>query len=465
MSDDARNFSVAGVVYGAESAHGVPRLERARMVRRLVTVLSAAALVVTSLGGAASATRSSADGFAIRAADVFSPDADGTKDTLRVRATLPHRARVRLSVVSLGGNKEYRTVDLGQLPAGTHTWTWDGSNRAGTFLADATYTIRLTEVADNRAVTVATEEVRVDTGFSAELTTPTFGAGRRAVARVYPRTTVITDTIDLDAVSYERGGEVARLELVIRDATGRVVHRADVDEPIPYAGGAGVYATGRTVPWAAVRGGKPLPRGRYTAVVVGADRAGNTGRSTPVRIWVSRDRLEWVETTTTVTPQASVVGICEYSSANGCGDGAPCGVVLPSTIYAGGLSHRPRACSTPDPKRSDAASAQHVLEVPEATGVRGVAAVRVTFVGAPTTAGEPDTGTLSVPGGAGASTVIGTSGRSDWVDDPSWGEGLEASYPISQRDPAAMWTFSTTDANQVDVATYTVDVRYLAVAD
>lgn len=434
-------------------------------MRRLLSFLSTAVVVSAALVGTASSTASgrAPDAFAVSAPARFSPDADGTKDTVEVSIAVPRPTRVRLSIVSAGGNKEYRSVDLGRLRTGTHTWTWDGRNQRGRVVGDADYVIRLVEVAEGRAVTVATDDVRVDTSFSATLTTPTFGAGKRAVARVYPRTTVVTDTIDLDAISYEREGEVTSLELVISDARGRVVRRADVDETIPGASG-GYYATGRTVPWAAVRGGKPLPKGRYTAFVVGVDKAGNAGRSDVLRLWVSADRLEWVETTTTITPQASEVGICQYSSANGCGDDAPCGQVLPSTIYVGGLSHRPRACETPGLQRSDAAHAQHMIEVPDATGVRGVAAVRVSFVGAPTTAGESDTGTLSVPGVAGASTVIGTAGRSDWVVDPAWGDGLDGvSYPVPRRAPAAMWSFTTSGTNQVDIASYTVDVRYLTV--
>ena len=106
-----------------------------------------------------------------------------------------------------------------------------------------------------------------------------------------------------------------------------------------------------------------------------------------------------------------------------------------------------------------------MLEVPEATGVRGLAAVRVSFVGAPTTAGEPDTGTLVVSGAGGGSRVVGTSGQSAWVEDPAWGEGLDRSYPLPQRDPAAHWSFGTSGTSSVDVASFTVDVRYLAVAD
>jgi hypothetical protein len=61
--------------------------------------------------------------------------------------------------------------------------------------------------------------------------------------------------------------------------------------------------------------------------------------------------------------------------------------------------------------------------------------------------------------------VVGTTGQSTWVDDPAWGEG-SAGDPdryIPRRDPAAAWSFFTTGTDSVDVATFTVDVRYLAV--
>ncbi len=436
------------------------------MFLRLLTVLTASAVVAGSLAGGAPATASAAarDAFALAAPNGFSPNGDGVKDTLRIKVTVPRRTHVRLTVGSVGGRLEYRRVDLGRLPSGPHTWTWDGRNQSGKVVPDQAYVIRAYDVAAGRnAAPVASEEVQVDTGFHPDLTTPTFGAGRKAPARVYPRTTVVTDTIDLRAIAHEK--KVTLLELVIRNERGRVVRRADVDERLPYAVGGGFRAIGRTVSWAAVRGGKPLPKGRYTAVVVGGDTAGNTGRSEPVDIWVSQEKLEWRETTATLTAQASRVEVCTYSGGNGCGDGAPCGQVVPSTLYAGGLSYRPRACEPVDPRRSDAASARHMLEVPEATGVRGLASVRVSFVGAPTTAGEADTGTLVVAGDQGDSTVLGTSGQSGWVEDPAWGEGLDRSYPIPQRDPAALWSFSTSGTSSVDVATFTVDVRYLAVAD
>ena len=50
------------------------------------------------------------------------------------------------------------------------------------------------------------------------------------------------------------------------------------------------------------------------------------------------------------------------------------------------------------------------------------------------------------------------------MEEPAWGEGLDRSYPLPQRDPAAVWSFLTRGSSSVDVASFTVDVRYLAVA-
>jgi hypothetical protein len=191
------------------------------------------------------------------------------------------------------------------------------------------------------------------------LTAPRYGAELGAPARVYPRSTVVTDTLDLRASAEER--RLVYLELIIRNRNGRLVRRADVAEPLTTNGG--LHGYGRTVTWAAIRGGRPLPSGRYTAVVVGRDKAGNTGRSYPVKIWVSADKVEWRETTTTVAPDESAFGPCTYSSANGCGDIPDCGEVVASTLYAGGLSYRSTPCANPASFQSRASSA-HLLEVP-----------------------------------------------------------------------------------------------------
>src|SRR5690606_2045596 len=126
--------------------------------------------------------------------------------------------------------------------------------------------------------------------------------------------------------------------------------------------------------------------------------------------------LEWQESTTTVAADTTDFGPCAWSTANGCGDFPDCGEVVPSTLFAGGLSYRSRVCDPPR-QYGNVASSSHLLEVPEATGVRGLAAVRVAFAGAPTTPGDRDTGTLRVWSAGSHALVAGTSGESEWVED------------------------------------------------
>lgn len=424
----------------------------------LATILLAAPALLAALPGAAAAE---AAGVQISAPSWFSPNGDGVKDKARVTVRLDRPMDVRLQIEPADALSVERRVDLGRLSSGTHVWTWNGRDRSGRTVPDQGY--RVTAYAtDSAGSASATDLVQVDTVFEPELTAPTYGAEPGAPAHVYPRTTVVTDVLPLRALVHESA--VADLRVVVRDARGRVVRRADVARPLPSTDGR-TYAHGRTVGWTARRGGEPLPRGRYTAVLSGSDRAGNAGRAPRVRIWVSDDKLVWREATETVTPAATDFGPCDWTTANGCGEVPECGVVVPSTLFDGGLSYRARACDPPRPY-ADIASSAHLLEVPEATGVRGLAAVRVSFTGAPTTPGETDTGTLLVwgDGPRADASVVGTSGRSAWVDDPSWGEGKADDGYLPQRDPAAAWSFVTEGTDSVDVATFTVDVRYLALA-
>jgi hypothetical protein len=432
------------------------------VVHRLGQVVLALTVLATPALALVPASASERADVRISAPSRFSPNGDGVKDDLRIRIRLSRSMHVRLEIGPAGARTVNRRVDLGRLSRGTHTWTWDGRNQSGRTVADWAYRVRAYDVDDpHRASSVAVDTVHVDTAFAPTLSTPRFGAAAGAPARVYPRTKVVTDTLELRAEVSERS--VASLELVIRTAKGRVVRRADVSQRLLTATG-GTYGRGRVVAWAAVRGGRPLPAGRYTAVVAGADRVGNSGRSERLRIWVSDDPLVWREATTTVSPDATDFGPCAWTTANGCGDYPDCGEVVPSALYAGGLSYRAAPCAVPDAYR-DVASGRHLLEVPEATGVRGLAAARVSFAGAPTTAGEPDTGTLQVWGDREDATVTGTSGQSAWVEDPAWGEGRTDDGFLPQRDPAVVWSFVTRGTDSVDVASFTVDARYLAVAD
>ena len=455
------------------------------MLRRRLAVLSTSALIAATLAAANPAIGSAAapDELKVVAPIAFSPNGDGVQDRVPVRITLPGAAsKVVVEVTSYYAQKVVRTVNLGAQPSGVTTWMWDGRSDADKRLADGSYVVEVrADWRDPGTPTTSRRDlVLVDTEFEPQLSAPTYGvADSKATYRVFPRSTVVTDALRLDTVM-DNTGPGRSLRLVITNDRGRTVRSFDVDRdvpesgsPIPTPSGGYTYVrtTGRSVEWDARRGGRPLPSGRYTAIVTGRDRAGNSGRSDRLRIFVSQDRLVWKEKTVTVGAADSRTSECSfYPDEYKCGDLPDCGTVAPSTIYPGGLSYRSRP-SRPD-CREVRAQSMHFVEVPEATGVRGLAAVRVALDGSPTTAGEPDVGTLTVYGpyvrpDYTTSEVVGVTGRSEWVEDPLWGEGLTpqgGDYRVLQRDPAAMWIYATAGDDSVDVGTYTVDVRFLAIA-
>ena len=238
------------------------------MVRRLAQAILGLALTASPALAFVDPANAGGDGWDLAATSRFSPDSDGVKDTVSLRYRLPSAAHVRLTISPASDRRRpVRRVDLGDQPAGAHTWTWNGRNQSGKQVLDQAYVIRLYDVDPapwqrERAA----EKVQVDTMLRIQLTAPTYGAEPGSPARVYPRTTVVTDALDLHASADEK--KLTSLELVIRNRRGRVVRRADVAEPLTTTNG-GLYGYGRTVSWSAVRGGRPLPSGRYTAVVVG----------------------------------------------------------------------------------------------------------------------------------------------------------------------------------------------------
>lgn len=445
---------------------------------RLLFALTAVAAVGAALSPTAPAV-AAPNAFDVVAPVAFSPDGDGVKDRVPVRIKLPHAGKVVVEVSrNYGGAKVVRTVRLGTQPAGVTTWTWDGRSDADKWLPDGPYVVEVYvdwtdpgvgEGAPRRDV------VAIDTDFEPSLTAPTYGVGRdSATYRVFPRSTVVRDALPLDARVDEDA--VRSLRLVIRDRGGRVVHSSDANRvveqsslgyvPDGHGGLRELKARGRTVAWTARRGGAVLPRGRYTAVVEGRDRAGNSGRSERLRLFVSDDKLVWKERTTDVAPADSRASSCALFELDRCGDLPPCAEVVESTRFPGGLSHRSgvpvRFCSG-----DDRAASLHLLEVPAATGVRGVDSARVSFVGAATNAGEPDTGTLTLlsngPDRAADSSVTGATGTTGWVTAPYLGEGIPPEDGI-RTAPSVGWAFETAGGDWFDVATYTVDYHYLAIA-
>lgn len=102
--------------------------------------------------------------------------------------------------------------------------------------------------------------------------------------------------------------------------------------------------------------------------------------------------------------------------------------------------------------------------LPVGDAVRGVDRIRVAFTGAPTTPGETDLGHLGVSGDTESLVASSTSVQSAWVDHPAWGDGQSAGGGFPRVPAGAYWVFWTENDDAFDVASFTVDLRYLTPA-
>ena len=323
---------------------------------------------------------------------------------------------------------------------------------------DARYSVEVT-AEYRRGPASASHRIVLDTRFlPPAIVAEQYGAPGSEPNKVYPRSTEVLDALPITAVA-ERFLE--RAHLTIRSETGRLVARRDIK-----AGQRDPSGWRFDLAWTGRRSGKPLPVGRYRAVVTGVDKAGNAGRSRALRLFVSADHLTWRdETRILVAAENDVTSIlCGYLSvANGCLDyfASLCGHVVPSDVFAGGLSHQSKLCpppSGPESPLNPQALSAHLLSVPEA--IRGIDRTRVGFGGSPTYSGETDPGTLAIDG---TTTTSAIEASSPWVEAPALGNGRPAAYPLARIPPSVYWEFSTSGDDAFDVYTFTVDLRYLVV--
>lgn len=379
----------------------------------------------------------------------FSPNGDGVKDHARLRYRLPTSSQVRIRVtLNLGVRRPVFTTSLGRRSAGVHTWTWDGTAPGGRKVRDGVYRLEvLTSTgADETYVALARR-------FRARVIPHGYTGLRSETLAIYPRSRTVEDSLELLGIPGEVVGN-RRASLKIADDAGHVVARHQLpthprsDDP-PFVWTARDHA------------GRPLAPGRYLAYVTGVDRAGNTGRGRPLRLWVSKERLRWVKETRTVRARNSAADLCHYKY---CEADAYCGTVRPSRQLREGLTHLAGVCDDPFRTRAIAEST-HFLPIEGA--VRGVAALKVGFTGTPTVPGETDPGIVEVHSSElGYSEVASSSSaaQTQWVENPAYGQGGVSGEFEELRIPSgAMWRFRTEGTNAFDVGRFTVKVRYLGI--
>ncbi|WP_114423951.1 hypothetical protein [Nocardioides houyundeii] len=424
----------------------------ARGLGLMVTALLTALL--TTLLGSQAATAASLEAAAppdngprfLEDYPSFSPNGDGDHDRLEVGYQLRVGAVVQIRVEPRTKVAPF-TVALGWKPAGRHTWRWNGRTPQGRLVPEGLYEVHLL-TPQGRAESFASLDLTFESGV---FVSERFGAPRDQVSKVYPRSVAVRDGVRL-FVGRVSDGEVRSGVVTFRNASGGVVLRRDLrsldrDDELIWEG-----RDSR---------GRPLPPGRYLATVSGVDRLGNEGASKPLRLWVSQDRLVRRQRTRVLTAQKAWISPCSGSTTPECQMTVPGGEVTPSVRLAGGLTHR----AEPSQTFMGRARSQHFLAVPKA--VRGVDAIRVAFAGEPTNPGGTDVGHLSAgAGGPGAEAMVssGSTGRTRWVEDPVYGDGVERSDRDRRRLPGAYWEFWTEGDDAFDVGTFTVSLRYLAVA-
>lgn len=169
-------------------------------------------------------------------------------------------------------------------------WTWDGRDLHGRRAPQGFYRV---EVRTPRGHVKSWTEV--DLTFQAGVwLKETFGRPAREVQPVYPRTRVVRDSVGILATSASANERFRRELLRVRDHRGRVVMRRDLLEHPTMWVDDGRLKYAPAVWDARDATGRALPPGRYTAVVTGEDVLGNSG-STKLPLWVSAVRLVWVE--------------------------------------------------------------------------------------------------------------------------------------------------------------------------
>ena len=433
--------------------HGIaPVVTPSKLVRLGAGTAAVSALLMSLLAPAEAAAAPPVIG--VQVTRHFSPNGDGVKDQAVLRYTLPRTGSEVTWRIS-GPTGLVRQGKVGEQAAGEYTVTWAGRLRNGEPAPDGNYSFAVS-ARFSTASTKTTKHFRLDTTFMGRVMTERYGAPASRPNRVFPRSTEVVDALPLTA---ETESSLASGSLVIKDEAGRAVLRRDVKDG-DLSGGT----WRRSVRWTARQHGEALPVGRYRAFVKGVDKAGNKGRSAALEVRVSPQKLVWREESRVLAAaQTDVSGAaCGWiSTGNDCPFSFYCGDVVASELFVGGRSHRSAVCPSGSSSLAlPEATSWHLVSSPDA--VHGIDSARVAFNGQPTNAGETDQGTLHF---GGTTTTSAGSGQSPWVQGSPLSDGRVADEErgIDRIPPSAFWTFSTTGEDSFDVATFTVDLRYLVV--
>jgi flagellar hook assembly protein FlgD len=240
----------------------------------------------------------------------FSPEGDGTQDTLTVEYTTLVAGNVKVAIVRNTDGATVQHYDLGAKPIGSTSFVWTGQGTSGAALPTGSYEIMMSVTSSGGSTSNDWIDVVLDTG------DPVLGSLARSTATVFPRADGYYDTV---AFAADVSEQVSLVQLRITTSAGAAV-RTFSATALP-AGKVRFTWDGRTASGAMAAAGTAF---RWYA----RDPSGNARLTSASSIAVDRRILSARVTTRTVTPSASYVtkyvGACSrfVSSPNGWTGGA-----------------------------------------------------------------------------------------------------------------------------------------------
>lgn len=230
----------------------------------------------------------------------FSPGHDHRKDTTKVTFRLETAQTVAWRVTTAAGASAIGATSLGNLAAGTHSFTFTGQRGSGSYLPTGSYRIHLDT---SKVISGSTVQGHSQASVKVDRTAPKLKSVKASPGTVFPAKDHYLDSVQLRAHLNEK---VTSVRVEIFDAAGHKVRTLSTGKRS--AGGLGLAWNGKSSKGAVVRAG------RYAFRFVTEDVAGNRATTSKVRVNVSDKRLVKQAGVKTVTAKASgskaLIGTC-----------------------------------------------------------------------------------------------------------------------------------------------------------
>jgi flagellar hook assembly protein FlgD len=226
----------------------------------------------------------------------FSPNGDGRRDSTKATYVLDVASTTTVTVTAASG-ATVRSVSLGSLTAGTHSWTWNGRNDAGQVVAGGRYVVHVNTSTTAPALTGTSSR-----GVTVDLVHPSVTSVATTYPTVFPIVDGYRDSTHLSA----RISEPATVVIRVLKSSGATAwswrawrSRAGAVSAVWDGGSSDGHA---------------LPAGTYRVQVQATDLAGN--RTTAAAKSVSISQRKAVKRTWTHTSTAASVSGGGYQATD-----------------------------------------------------------------------------------------------------------------------------------------------------